>query len=412
MRRAPLALALLLACGACTPVPRETRWASVQELTPAGFSLQPAGEPGLAAGPGGRLALTWVTRDGAGNADAWVATSADSGAHFSLALRLNARAGSVSSFAESPPVAAFGPRGLLIVAWTSARDSSHSADDVVARASADGGATFDPEVFLNDDHGLPGGSSYHGFVSLDITATGRAIATWIDGRAEKLAPGEREPVIAQIWSAASDDSGRTWKPNVRVASQVCPCCRPAMRANGLGLVAVAYRGVRDTLRDPRLALSHDGGATYADTLISDDGWKLDACPVAGPALTLVRDGGAVAWLTGAREPGVYVAPWRAGAGAIAPRRRLAEPALEASQPRLATLGGATLAGVVTEPRRGHHAFALKTIAESGAESTWLELGANVSAPALAAPDSRHAYAAWIEKTEAGPRLRLVRVTRG
>jgi hypothetical protein len=410
------ALLAPLALGACTPLARDTQWASVRELTPAAFAAWNAGEPGIAAGPGGRVALTWVTRDSAGRADAWVCTSSDSGAHFSLALRLNARAGSVSSFSESPPVAAFGPSGQLVVAWASARDSSHGADDVVARASGDGGATFEPERFLDDDHGLPGGSTYHGFLALDVTPQGRAIATWIDGRNAALALGEMEPAIAQIWSAASDDGGRTWKPNVLVASSVCPCCRPALRASGSGLVAVAYRGVRDTLRDPRLALSRDGGATFgSDTLLSADGWKLDACPVAGPSLTLVRDGGMVAWYTGAGAAvghgAVYVAPWRAGAGATEPRRALADAALQAAQPRLAMLGGVTLAGVLVKREGGGHAFALETIGADGAESSWLDLGANAKAPALASADARQAYAAWIEQGPAGPRLRLARVTR-
>jgi hypothetical protein len=410
------ALLAALALGACTPLVRDTRWASVRELTPEAFAAWNAGEPGVAAGPGGRVALTWVTRDSSGRADAWIATSNDSGAHFSLALRLDARAGSVSSFSESPPVAAYGAHGELVAAWTSARDSSHSADDVVARASGDGGATFEPETFLDDDHGRPGGSTYHGFLSLDVTPQGRAIATWIDGRNAALAPGEMEPAIAQIWSAASDDDGRTWKPNVLVASSVCPCCRPALRASASGLVAVAYRGVRDTLRDPRLALSRDGGATFpSDTLLSADGWKLDACPVAGPSLTLTRDGGMVAWYTGAGAAAghgvVDVAPWRAGAGATAPRRALADASLQAAQPRLAMLGGVTLAGVLAKREGGGHAFALETIAPDGAESAWLELGANAKSPALASADARQAYATWIEQGAAGPRLRLVRITR-
>jgi hypothetical protein len=416
LRLLPLALAGLALLTSCTPALRDDHWASVRELTPAAFAEWAVYDPGLAAGVGGRVALTYVTRDTAG-ADAWIVVSADSGMHFSAPLRLNARAGKVSSFPESRPVAAYGPGGRLVVAWASARDSGRFADDIVARTSGDGGATFEPEVILNDDGSLPR-STYHGFVALDVTAQGRVLAAWIDGRAASLAPGEEEPLVAQVWSAASDDGGRRWRANVLVADSVCPCCRPTLRASATGLVAVAYRGVRDSLRDPHLAISRDGGATFGrDTLLSADGWRLAACPVAGPAMTLARDGGFVAWYTGARGtdgggPGVYVAPWLAGEGPAGPRRALAEPALEAAHPLLVTLGPVTLAGVLTRPAKGRHALGLRTLAADGTSSPWLFLGANARSATLAGTDSRRAFAAWLEQTDAGPRLRLARITRG
>ena len=412
-----LACALVLVAG-CTPAVRSARWASVRELTPALFADRPVFDPALAAGPGGRVALTFVTRDTAG-ADAWIVVSSDSGAHFSAPQRLNAAAGRVASFPESHPVAAFGPGGTLVVAWSAAHDSARANDDIVARASTDGGATFEPEVILNDDARTRPGGGYHGFVTLDATAAGRVIAAWIDGRGAPA--GDDEPFAAQVWSAASDDGGRAWRPNVMVADSACPCCRPALRAANSGLVAVAYRTARDSLRDPRLALSRDGGASFtSDTLLFPDRWKLAACPVSGPAITFSRGGGEVAWTTGATGrdgggPGVYAIPWRASGTACGPagaRHSLAEPALDPAHPLLATLGAYTLAGVIARPEPGRHALALRTIAPDGRTSAWLFLGANARSAALAGTDAGHAYAAWLEQADGGPRLRLVRVTRG
>jgi hypothetical protein len=410
------ALAGCVLLGNCTPAPRDPHWASVRELTPALFADRPVFDPGLAAGPGGRVALTYVTRDTAG-ANAWLMVSADSGMHFSAPVRLNARAGKVSSFPESRPLAAFGPGGRLVVAWASARDSGRFADDIVARSSADGGATFGPERILNDDLALPA-STYHGFVTLDVTAQDRVVAAWLDGRGTPPVPGEDEPRWAQVRCSASDDGGLRWRPSVLVADSVCPCCRPALRASGSGVVAVAFRGVRDSLRDPHLAVSSDGGATFGrDTLLSADGWRLAGCPVEGPALTLAREGGLVAWYTGARGadgggPGVYVVPWLAGHGPAGSRRALADTALAAEHPLLVALGPGTLAGVLARPEANRHALGLRTLAADGSASPWLFLGANARSAALAGTDSRHAFAAWLEFTDAGPRLRLVRITRG
>jgi hypothetical protein len=176
--------------------------------------------------------------------------------------------------------------------------------------------------------------------------------------------------------------------------------------------------VRDSLRDPHLAVSSDGGATFGrDTLLSADGWKLAGCPVAGPALTLAREGGFVAWYTGARGadgggPGVYLVPWLAGQGPAGARRAVADSALGAEHPLLVSLGSTTLAGVLARPDRARHALGLRTLAPDGSASPWLFLGANARSATLAGTDSRHAFAAWLELTDAGPRLRLARITRG
>ena len=405
-----VAVAALAVFVACTPTTRAPRWADVIEATPAFLETVPALDPSLTAAPGGRVALTWVTRDTSG-ADAWIAFSADSGGHFSTPVRINLRRGRVSSYPESRPVATFGASGNVVVAWTSARDSGLFTDDIVARASDDGGANFGPETVLNDDLALPG-STYHGFVALDATSQGRLFAAWIDGRATSLEAGEAEPAIAEIWSAASDDGGATWGANRRVAAGVCPCCRISLRTSE-SLIALAYRGVQNDVRDPRLALSRDGGTTFvSDTLVSADGWTLAGCPSTGPALTLSRDGGWIAWYTGAEgRDGVYASPWRAGRGATMAPAALADTLRECAHPILAAMGPVTLAGVLARAGSTRHVLALRTLGAGGELSPWLLLGANARSATIAAQDARHALAAWVERSDAGPRVRVVRVTR-
>lgn len=413
------ALALAVSLAACTPAPRLSPWASVREITPAPLANVAAFDPGLAVGPRGQLALTWVTRDSAG-ASVWLALAADSGARFGAPRRLDEPAGRVSSYSESRPVAAFGPSGQLLVAWAARRDSAGFADDIVARASADGGGTFGPPAFVNDDHGDPR-SAYHGFLALDFATDGRALAVWLDGRGSALAPGEEEPARAQVRLSASVDEGRSWTPSVLVADEACPCCRLAMHADSLARVAIAYRGARDDLRDPRLAVSRDGGATFAlDTLVSADRWRLPGCPSVGPALTVNRAGGGFyAWFTGAEHeaddvrPGVYLATWRADAGRTGPRRLLADSLRDASRPMLAGMAATTLAGVIGRPLADTtgRVLAVRTIEPGGEASPWLFLGAGVRGAALAGAGPRRAYAAWTERTGEENRLRVARLDR-
>ncbi len=403
-------VALALASCARAPKPGGD-WASVRERTPAEFASRPVFDPALAATADGRVALTYVTRD-TGGADLWIVVSRDSGAHFSAPVRLNARHGKVSSYPESRAVPVFGPRGLLVVAWASERDTGRMADDIVARTSADDGANFDPEIFLNDDRAHPQ-STYHGFVTLDVSPQGRIVAAWIDARGETPVPGEEEPRIAQISSTFSDDGGRTWSPNMLVARSVCPCCRPTLRLSPTGLAAIAYRGVRDSLRDPRMAFSRDGGATFEDdTLLWADGWKLDACPVAGPALSMAHGTGFVAWTTGADTcAGVWLAPWRMNAGAAGARHPLVDPKLEPAHALLAPMGARTLAAVLARPESGRHALGVCTLAPDGTASRWQWLGAAARSAAIAGADAQHAFACWLEQGDGGPRLRLVELTR-
>jgi hypothetical protein len=411
VRRIAIAVIAALACAAaCTPAPHAPRWADVLEATPPFLANTPAFDPSLEAAPGGRVALTWVTRDTSG-ADLWIAFSADSGGHFTPPARINLRHGRVSSYPESRPVAVLSPNGRVVVAWAAARDSGRFADDIVSRASEDGGATFGPETLLNDDRALPG-STYHGFVALDATPQGRVFAAWVDGRATALAAGEAEPAVAEIWSATSDDGGASWSANRRVASGVCPCCRISLRASAARVV-LAYRSVRDSVRDPRLAVSHDGGATFTfDTLVSADGWKLAGCPSTGPALTLSRDGGWLAWFTGAGgADGVRACTWRDGHGATMAPAALDDTLHQCAHPMLANMGSATLAGVLARAGATRRVLALRMLGADGEFSPWLLLGANARSATIAAEDARHALAAWVEQSDAGPRVRVVRVTR-
>jgi hypothetical protein len=414
---ATLALAALAA--SCTPALGPGEWAFVREITPGSLRDVAAWDANLAVGPRGRVALTWVTRDSAG-ASVWVAVSSDSGERFGEPRRLDVPAGRVSSYPESRPVAAFGPTGVLLVSWATRRDSGQAADDLVTRASADGGATFEPAVFVNDDHGDPK-SPYRGFVALEFTPDGRALAAWIDGRDVPIAPGLEEPDRATVRLAASMDEGHSWQPSSVVAREVCPCCHIALIADSLGHVAIAYRGARDDLRDPRLAVSSDGGATFTvDTLIADDRWKLPGCPSIGPGLTLNRAGGGhYLWFTGAEResagvsPGVYVVPWRLDAGATGPRRMLADSLRDASRPMLAAMGAASLAGVIAHPQADstRRVLAVRALEPDGRMTPWLFLGANVRSAAIAGAGSRIAYAVWAEKNGDGSRLRLVRLDR-
>ena len=77
--------------------------------------------------------------------------------------------------------------------------------------------------------------------------------------------------------------------------KVCDCCQTTLVNTSKGLLA-AYRDRSDTeLRDISLVRPLD--AKPAPRLFSNDGWKIKACPVNGPALAANGDSVAAVWFT-------------------------------------------------------------------------------------------------------------------
>ena len=178
---------------------------------------------------------------------------ADSAGKLTSPVRVNDRAGDAAVRNENPPKVAVGPKGEVYVVWANEREKWKG--NIRFARSTDEGRSFSPALTLNSDgSGQPAG---HAFQSMVVDASSRIHVAWIDER-NKTAKNRG----AEIWICTSTDGGRTFRPDRKVLSDVCECCRTTFAADSGGNLFIAYRTVPaegPMYRDIVVARSRDGG---------------------------------------------------------------------------------------------------------------------------------------------------------
>jgi len=272
--------------------------------------------PFVAADPRGGFYLAYIERK-AGISNVMLQRSSD-GKSFSAPARVNDQPGDATVRNENPPKLAVGPTGQIYVCW--ANERGRWKGNIRFARSLDDGKTFSPAININSDALLqPAG---HAFQSVTIDKKGKIYVSWIDERNKK--PTDRG---AEIWMSTSANEGRTFSPDRRVLSDVCECCRTHLQIDASGRMFLSYRTVPASgpmYRDIVLAVSQDGGKTFSKTIVNEDGWEVNACPVAGPALSVDSEGEvAITWFTGGGDrPGLYYASSSDHGTSFSPRRLL------------------------------------------------------------------------------------------
>jgi len=225
-------------------------------------------------------------------------------AQFSAPVQANDKAGDAAAHSEAPAQAAVGPEGNVYVLWHNEiplEGRRFPASNLRFVRSVDGGKTFSPAIYVNDDyHGPP---TSHGFHSIAVSPDSTIYVCWLDGRDRAVAP--------EVRVARSRDGGQSFEPGVVVAQKICPCCRTAMTVDVDGVLYLAFRHAPpDNIRNMFMARSEDRGKTFSTpTQIHNDGWVIDGCPHNGPALDTDAAGNVhVVWYTGKEQGyGVYYA---------------------------------------------------------------------------------------------------------
>lgn len=280
------ALALLAVASAAEPAPKPV--ITTAELP----SPAPARSIGaaLTTGNDGTVWLSWV-EPGRNGINTLRYATLDLAARKWRAARTIATGTDVAANAMDFPQLVIDAHGGAVAIWSDGRGGALYSE------SHDG-------LQWSDRLPWTGESTSVEMCSLAPLADGRVLAVWLDGR--EVSRGGATRLYARIVGAGG--------PDVLVDASVCDCCPPALTAFPDGSALVAYRGrTREEVRDIRVARFR--GRSWDDPQpVSNDDWKIKACPVNGPRLA--SDGGrvAVTWFTGADQDPRVLASYSSEAG--------------------------------------------------------------------------------------------------
>jgi hypothetical protein len=281
-------------------------------------------DPVISVRASGALSLMKVLKG-----DLWVQTSFDGGDSFEPAVRVNDVPGEVSSHGESSPQMQIRTRSEFYTLWQTRRGEG----SVLRFArSMNWGESFSKALEVDPT------STSQAFFTMNVSPKGVIYAAWLDGRDR----GKGRMGTSAVYLTRSTDKGQTFEKPVRVALDVCPCCRPSIGFGGDGSVYVSWRGVlENNVRDIFVAASPDGGATWGPAVrVAEDNWVLNGCPHSGAALASIGKRLFIAWhAVRDKQVTLSLAYSDDGGKTFSRRAMLADDVLDANHPYISAVGG-------------------------------------------------------------------------
>jgi hypothetical protein len=302
--------------------------------------------------------------------------------------------------ADVPSVVALAD-GTLAAHWLQVDGSDGESYKLPLSWSKDSGSTWSPPQYPHHD----GKQVQHGFASL-FQAPGAGLGlVWLDGRATAASDGNAGSM--NLWMATYGLDGKQVAETL-VDSRVCDCCPLSAVATPDGIL-VAYRDrTGDEIRDTSVARL-EAGRWSAPVTVHADGWKINGCPVNGPAISARGQEVVVAWFTAANDQGrAFVAFSHDGARSFdAPIRVDEKSSVGEVDVELLPDGSSAVTWIeFGEPSQSK----LRRIEKSGARSpaiTLADMSKGRAARLVQAKDEL--VVAWPELDNGGPTIRTVRI---
>lgn len=208
--------------------------------------------------------------------------SSNEGVSWSAPVVVNAQPEAISADGENRPKLAFAKDGGLLVSWTKPLSKPNTGEIRLARS--DDGERFSVPITVHQDRA----EITHRFESMLVAGDGRVLLAWIDKRdLEKAKAGKETYRGAAIYAAVSNDGGRSFQPEKKLADHSCECCRLASASDADGTPFFMWRHVfAPNERDHAIVRVKADGTPEALQRATFDRWKIDGCPHHGPSLAV------------------------------------------------------------------------------------------------------------------------------
>ena len=266
-------------------------------------------EPNLDVGPDGQVYLSWLEPLDAGQGHV-LKVAALEGSAWSEPRAVRSGRDFFVNWADFPSVLSLG-RGRLAAHWLQRTGSATYAYGVRLAFSRDGGRSWSAPVTPHTDTS----NTEHGFVSLWRTARGDGVeAVWLDGRKYNPAGAEPSKEMSLATAAFRLDGSVSGRERI-LDGRVCDCCQTSVATTDQGPVIVYRDRSSDEIRDISVVRRAKSGRWTEPVAVHDDGWRINACPVNGPAIAARGADVAVAWFTAANDTPRVRAAFSRDAGA-------------------------------------------------------------------------------------------------
>jgi hypothetical protein len=270
----------------------------------AGASL-----PRLTAGADDQLWLSWVERlDGGAHRLRFSRFETD---HWGPASTVAEGGDWFVNWADFPSVVPLGG-DLAAAHWLVKRPGGDYAYDVAIAISEDGGESWGDPIRPHHDRS----ATEHGFATLFPVQDGVG-AVWLDGRNMTPADagghaghGDQAEGMSLRFGLLSARAGAA--ADGEIDPLTCDCCQTGAAVSGDAVVVVYRDRSQEEVRDISYSRFEKGRWSAPRTLAAD-GWRIEGCPVNGPAIDALGGSVVVGWFTGADQPRIQ-AGWSSDGG--------------------------------------------------------------------------------------------------
>ena len=393
----PRALAVLAVIACAVAVP-----AAPSSIAEIGAPTAPgAGEPFLSAARDGLL-MSWL-EPAASAKEFALRFSLFRGGQWSESRTIVQRGDFFVNWADFPSIVE-DTNGVLFAHWLQKSGNSTYAYDVRVAISKDAGRTWTAPILLNRD----GKKGEHGFVSLARLPKGGVAVTWLDGR--NMIEGKEEGDMTIRY--ATIDAAGAIRSDVQLDDRTCECCTTGMAIAG-GRPVIVYRD-RSPVEVRDIAVVRQTPEGWAKPkLLHADGWKITGCPVNGPQVDARGNRVAAAWFTAANEQGRAEVAFSDDGGATFGDPVVIDDGKPVGRVDVVMLNAETVVVTWAEQTATGADLRARRVPRNGKPGPSVKVAESSTARAAgfarAAVVGRDVYVAWTEQNVSGKRVHVTRV---